>query len=197
MHASDRTLLQKLGFDDSDRKRPEHDGACRYLAYVAAERIWQSIYPDYTKEMHAWLADLRTRDPENAKHYDLRGRTEVHITKGKWEYKQTVGFADVILSCFVASKGNDGRLSFHRETIVIEVKTQPVQTSDAMRQLRVYGSFIENCDKLALATTYELPGAERFQLSRENIVHLQLGEDFQKWFDADQCSECAPASITI
>jgi hypothetical protein len=84
MHSHDRTLLAKLGFNDSDRKAPEHDSACRYLAYEVYEHVFRKVFdmkPEAPPEGHRWF----------------KGSTEVHLVKGQDQYATTIGFADVVI----------------------------------------------------------------------------------------------------
>jgi hypothetical protein len=76
MSATDRTLLAILGFQDPDRKDPMHDWACQYLAQ-----------PEVLGRLVAPLTV-----------YDGSIHLEYHITKGWGQYKQTIGFIDLLAS---------------------------------------------------------------------------------------------------
>lgn len=50
MHAHDRTLLARLGFGDADRKNPQHDLACQYLASKWADVV-RAVAPGETEKV--------------------------------------------------------------------------------------------------------------------------------------------------
>lgn len=51
-HSHDRTKLAQFGFSDPDKKNPEHELACAYLAQKSvAKRLITKIYPGYQKAL--------------------------------------------------------------------------------------------------------------------------------------------------
>jgi hypothetical protein len=189
--------LKSSALKDKDRKLSEHDAACRYLAYVAAEQVWWALFPKDVEEVKKCLAGIAANEPEYARAYVIRGQTEIHVSKGSGQYQQTVGFVDVLMSGWTGHKHSDGKFYVHGTKAVIEVKVNPSQTTDAIRQLRLYGSFVDQCDRLVLATLYEIPGTGRLQLAREGIRHLQLGPAFRQWLETDQGADGAPKPVVV
>ena len=172
MHSHDRTLLAKLGFNDADRKAPEHDLACRYLAYEVPQKIWRWVFPgDYSS----------IEQPESKISSRINGSTEVHLTKGEGQYATTIGFIDVMLTGYMATRDNrDGKTWFESGKLLIEVKVDPNPVSDAIRQIKTYMAWA-NCDKAVLASIGSVGTGELLQLSEENIAHVRLNEAFFEW----------------
>jgi hypothetical protein len=110
--ASNRTLLANLGFNDPDKTSKKHDLGCHFLAQPhILEKILKTlnklkIFPEkneipiYDKRDHfkIYLTDKYR--------IDANLRTEVPITKGKDQYKQTIGFVDGIMEILIYHKKN-------------------------------------------------------------------------------------------
>lgn len=113
MAATDNTLLQRLGFNDPDKKEPLHDVACRYLIQPkVAGRLIDTFYSKprtgrvaavCSLDRDSWdhKTELTTQLWRVASEGSLRmnfalspGRLEAAISKGEGPYRTTVGFLD-------------------------------------------------------------------------------------------------------
>lgn len=83
MHASERTLLASLGFNDPDKKGDTHDMAIQYLAQPLV--------------LGRLLEAATRRVPQRVAVVWTSLTTEYHLTKGEGKYKTTVGFADLLV----------------------------------------------------------------------------------------------------
>jgi hypothetical protein len=107
MHAYDRTLLARLGFDDPDKRDMKHDLACQYLVQPATlGRLTAAI-------LHPLIAQrgdtLRFERPGREGVFEGRVETDLQkiavgpailehpINKGENQYKTTIGFLDVVV----------------------------------------------------------------------------------------------------
>ncbi len=105
MHSHDRTMLASLAFGDPDKKNPEHDLICQYLARpetVAKIGEWlakkvplptyEIAYPDEADgNRRCFLNKITTVHPPTG-----TASSEFHLTKGDGVYITTVGFLDVV-----------------------------------------------------------------------------------------------------
>lgn len=179
MSSRDRTLLAALGFQDTD-KGPEHDLACQYLAQ---------------KDI---ALQVMLRKPRPGTKYYIETGLEVPISKGKDQYKTTIGFVDVLYA-FAASEpcpkdcvygvplrdgsGKSGRCG-HEHTVLdmqvgIEVKTTPTPDGDVLRQIGLYREYLPV--GFILAVTF--PVTKQFQdtLESSNISVISLGPGFAEF----------------
>jgi hypothetical protein len=179
MHSHDKTLLAKLGFNDSDRKEINHDLACKYLAYEVPTQVIDSLLP---------------ADPEEWKNRKVmvRGVTEMHLTKGDRQYITTVGFIDVIICRGHMTEG--GKYYHPTNGILIEVKIDPEPMSDTIRQIKFYESFT-NYGAYILATINTVEPRDLQQLAAENIKHIQLGKAFRDWCKSEPAESDVPKSL--
>lgn len=134
MHAHDRTLLSKLGFADPDKKRPEHDWACQYLAQ--AETLARMLGHMVPEEQKA-----------RAKVAVVEPHVETHILKGEGQYRTSIGFADVtadimltteesrlsVKPCYAEPAYQDVRTAVSRDPTVIEARAQYKQYNGTPR----------------------------------------------------------------
>ena len=201
-HAHDRTLLASLGFADPDKKDPLHDLACQYLA---ADGIREKV------AAHVWGSDPPRRPEEWANRPDdtwhIISEQEVHVVKrGGF----TVGFLDVLIARYSASKSEYGEYCVGSNMLVVEVKSNRVSVSDVLRQLSLYeGSFVWNksCEKhkihwptetgsagwwhaakptWVLATCYPISKRDADALSSAEIRHVQLSRTKIEAWAAEQ-----------
>ena len=147
MHSHDRTLLASLGFADLDKKNDRHDCACRYLTQP---------------EIALNLVNYATAAPAKEQQWELsqveRVVLERHITKGKDQYRTTIGFVDCLIDFQIfyqeavleedRSSGwgvwkDTGQFRGARgnEQLLVEVKIQPVPVGDIMRQIGLYREY--------------------------------------------------------
>ncbi len=104
MHSSDRTLAAKLGFADPDKKDPDHDLACQYLA---SEEITRQLVEKFFRPRIAACGPVRkkvedryygTTEVTGERRlicFEYDAALEVPISKGEGKYKTTIGFLDV------------------------------------------------------------------------------------------------------
>ncbi len=113
MHAHDRTYLASLGFNDPDKKNPEHDRICRYIATPEVlVKIGKSLVssldplpaPGTIVKMREekWLSNDRTGWRYGGPVLDTPSivcepSAEYHLTKGVGQYQTTIGFLDLHL----------------------------------------------------------------------------------------------------
>jgi hypothetical protein len=103
MHAHNRTLIAKLGFADPDRKEPLHDAACRYLGEGnRPHKLAAMCCPDALSR----YIGLCGRDDDQRRWGAASAALEVPVSKGEDQYKQTIGFLDVVLSVRLESRAH-------------------------------------------------------------------------------------------
>jgi hypothetical protein len=84
MHSHDRTMLQRMGFTDPDKKDRRHDWACQYLAQKEiGERLIRSI----------WDCDVKT-----VKDWKWWSKLEGEVFKGEDKYRTSIGWIDLALA---------------------------------------------------------------------------------------------------
>ena len=170
MHAHDRTLLASLAFADKDKQDPRHDWACQYLAQESV--MWRMIF-----------GVLKARGDNTTDTTKIRCtvRHEVAISKGKDQYKTTIGFLDL---CY----------EFHDERLVVEVKINPCSTGDILRQIALYGEYVRGGMPHAglsakdgmratfiVVTAFPLTQADVAMLAQSDVLHFRLGESFDEY----------------
>lgn len=180
-HSHDRTLLASLGFADPDKRDSNlHTLACEYLTEDAQS---------------GRLVRLVNRNEELI---SVESRVEVPLSKGEGQYRTTIGFLDAKIDWVGAE--NQG-------SVFVEVKINRIDVGDVIRQINLYrqyavpwtppldsenfGSRLAARDKKQamgtsswiLAANFELDDGYTKLLLRENIVHIQLGEGFRKWYE--------------
>lgn len=145
MSAQSNTLLNRLGFADPDKKLPRHDLACRYVGrwefFEALGIVWQNP----------------------------RFEFEFVISKGANQYRQHIGFADVLVFD-----------RYEMPILLIEVKITPVLASDLLRQVKLYRQYLPPVETLAVVDFPVSEGDDRL-LSDEGIATVRLGEGFDRW----------------
>lgn len=191
MHSHDRTLLAKLGFNDADRREPDHDMACKFLAYGVPGKVWARLFPVEHPEL---VSDV----PEWAD--KIFGRTEVMLMKGSGQYVATIGFADVYIEGYKANWHDKGqRHLWGLHGLIIEVKVDPEPISDTVRQLALYRRFPprEGNTSVALATIATISPRDLQQLASEHIKHIQLGKAFREWCKSAPEVSDVPVSLQL
>jgi len=128
-----KTHLQKLGFADSDKKKPTHD------------------------TIQTWVYEnIQTIVAETA----MKNRsTPYELTPAKWEhqviyygsktYKVVVGFVDIYVGVkgifhFKMSNSDDTYAEERTKPIYIEVKTEIPSLGELIRQMRAYQAYHDN-----------------------------------------------------
>lgn len=104
MHASDRTMLARLGFNDPDKKNPLHDIAC---AYICQPEIATKLATKVFGHLENTIQLTKQLSPECkcewTGHLTLDKTMvscvrEKHVLKGSGQYATTIGFLDVVLT---------------------------------------------------------------------------------------------------
>lgn len=162
----------------------------RALAQLAVEAAspgdWSSVM------------SIGLRDPAKDQAVPLamwaRAQVEAPISKGEAQYKQTIGFADVVVTVDTNGDLADGRRGVHYappRTAFVEVKAGPVNVHDAIRQLKLYAEHAPT-DSLVLATVEPVDAVGKVSLKREGILHIRLAQPFHDWVAARHEIEEAP-----
>lgn len=200
VHSSDRTLLMKLGFSDLDKKILRHDLACQYIAQIQqASRLVMNCAPA------SW----------DCKDCAVCVTPEFHITKGREQYKTTIGFADLWMSADVLDEesvqsyirahgpesppaiqwcrkhghwidANTGKSVGSRLcSALVEVKIAPVSVGDALRQLQLYRDYTKPT-LVALVTDYDVDVDDAHTLDTRGVRHIRLGVGFRTYCEMRQ-----------
>lgn len=132
----------------------------------------------------------------------LKASVESHITKGRDQYRTTIGFADLILS-FSAATVNITSLpedSYYSSrdcndlfwyplricrfpediTFLLEVKIHPLPVGDIMRQINLYREYCRT-DGTVIACAFPLPKDDIQSLLAERIHYIRLGARFEQF----------------
>jgi hypothetical protein len=183
-HTHDRTLLNRIGFMDPDKKLPRHDMACRYLAQPAILQKLMKLESDAKYETHL----------------------ERVISKGSHQYLQHVGFVDlwvvaqhrfrveqeVLHAGTKFERPGEKYTTWDNQSALIEVKISPVLTSDIIRQLNLYREYTRADWKnwggsLTFAVVdFDLTASDRDALMSADIRPVRLGADFEAWLAAQE-----------
>lgn len=163
-HAHDQTLLTRLGFQDPDRKTPDHDLACRYLAQRDQLRKIVALYMPHKSNNYVdgMLFDRCTVGS---------AELEQPLTKGERQYKTHIGFLDIAarFTLIDTTRKHDTNLY-----VVIEVKIQPVDVGTILRQLNLYKQYVPSYPQRnwLLATAFSLNVEEVKSLGDVKHVYL-------------------------
>lgn len=183
-HATDRTLLANLGFADPDKKLPEHDIACQYIAQpenlhsIASKLIGRKSNGDSWKN-YEWV-------PYEREWIDLLSVHDVSfefpISKGRGQYKTTIGFLDLIFHARYHSRetcGDEVKYGGETDKFAIEVKITPVLVASIIRQINLYREF-ESAQgfRWLLVTHFPISKEDNQMLKSATILHVRLGSKF-------------------
>ena len=176
MHAQNRTMLAKLGFADPDKRNPQHDLACQYLALPEnVRKIADLIELERGDETYTHQYDGETLEEAGVRHRRVAGHGitfEWPISKGKEQYKTTIGFVDLVISFDLRTycrerrerrrsgascswgpwKPQDNSEGRRRVNVGVEVKVSRVQVGEVLRQLQLYRTYADS------STPYSGPG---------------------------------------
>lgn len=213
------TLLSKLGFQDTDKQLPDHDLACLYLTEKdVITKIQHYFTPPQTKKNIQWKRLLQNKELQRACKIDVYSKDELDIlaqqiqkqiniikienhwktteiqkekpiSKGKEQYKTTIGFLDVFLR-YTHKYIVHWQLKSNPEiggtitktilsSIIFEVKTH-LHVSDFLRQIKLYKEYQSNSIGV-LVVTKPISSEQYMPIYRENIQIIHLDEDFQLW----------------
>lgn len=177
-HSHDKTYIASLGFSDPDKNLSEHDLACRYLC--EKENVLSLVKnfgtPRRWWEPNPYVAALQ----------------ECPINQESGSFKRTIGFADVILDCYIPT-GRKKEETYGKtvETVfeanhlnaLIEVKIKPQSINTAIRQLKFYKTYMEKykCMVFILATRFKITENDIKNLKENEIEHIFLGDMFTKY----------------
>jgi len=222
-HAHDKTLLARLGFADPDRREPDHDLACDYLA-DRVNRLMKIILGN-APGAHSPLICIDDSDTYafmGQASWDIHCRRidrETAISKGAGQYRTTIGFMDLSIEyeanlkikgirrkissantstsssfirgadtwrlwkCGGQEESGEWKINYAWPILGIEVKAQPVPSSEIIRQIRLYREYVRGLQWVA-ATCFPLTTREIAALNESNIRHVFLGDRFLAWKEA-------------
>jgi hypothetical protein len=214
-------MLAKLGLADSDRREPQHDVACQYLATPGAvRRLIRGLGMEHGYKPYAEKSDSEERKSQVLRKVTSQQVTrEYEIAKGWGQYRTTVGFADLVLKLHVEEQHRkaqermrrvpDGRGNLtwtewrsvadfmwrSNKEVGIEVKVTPAGIGDVIRQIKLYRSY--SCIRTwIVATAYQITRADLEFLKNERFKHVYLGEHFQA-FSAEQPASDLAVSMEV
>lgn len=171
MHTSDKTLLNRLGFQDPDKRSPLHDLICQYISE-----------PEVTNR----LLGLAGVTPERRLNgtLDTKAAQEFVLSKGDGPYKQHIGFIDVAVGAcyeFALSRTRyNARDSVCVGYLFVEVKVELPPIGDLVRQIKLYQSYIAD-GAWAVVTPAAMSQGYRDALLAEGITPVTIGADFETW----------------
>lgn len=175
-HTHDQTLLTRLGFQDPDRKTPEHDLACRYLTQREQLQKIAALYYPFTIR---WFArGGEPRETVFSKCVSGNAALEVPLTKGANQYKTHIGFFDVVINFLFVSDVKNDDYDREQQKVVIEVKIQPLDIGTILRQLNLYKEH-SDCKHWLLATAFPLNVEE--VKSFGDIKHVYLNPAYKEY----------------
>lgn len=205
MHSHDRTLIAKLGFADEDRLNPRHDLACRYLVTteIARELVLRFAPPPKLQSRIINSERYETFHDEVKWRVNIKSSLEVPLSKGQGQYATTLGFLDVVFDysyeklCIgqrVESVDYNYETRRHipkivdferwdktpKESLLIEVKSQPISASEILRQINFYRSYCWPATWI-VATLFDIDSSSAESLTNQKITPLRLGDKFEKW----------------
>lgn len=164
MRTSDRTMLEKCGFSDPDRKETMHDAACAYIAANSLELCRRLVSP----EIHKSTPIL-----------------EYPITKGSGHYKTTMGFADVVC------RHNQGTIGIEVKWLRCSVSEATRQIALYQEHTREC-YYLNAVDTWCLAAPWPINLEEKRILDSRLIIFVRLDEGKIREFSEQQRSvECA------
>lgn len=166
-YSYDKTLLAKLGFQDSDKKNSLHDKGCRYLAQseIATALVKSVISGTQLEGKEVTIRDTRC---------------EVSIGKGSGQYKTTIGFIDVVI------RTNIGNSDFN---FCVEVKIGQESMGNCLRQINLYKSYTDGFEYRyeygtmiwILASPWAIDEQQKSMLDSSAIFHIRLGSKFKEF----------------
>lgn len=169
-HSFDKTYLASLGFADTDRKTPEHDKACQYLAqfHVANELIVKFV---------------GTNEAIAKRMVQINPKFEYALTKGHDQYKSTLGFLDLVIPCEFPMRFDSGEVGACAGRLLIEVKITPIPVSEIIRQINFYReyAFVGSLSKWIAALRFDITLEELQMFDREKINVVRLGAKFDEF----------------
>lgn len=191
MHSKDRTLLAQMGFADPDRKETRHELAIQYLVRPdVAEAMTTLLNRGSAARINFMMYDGNEGDLVSETQFShlLRVSTEVHIGKGEGKFRNTVGFLDIEYDVAVRKaneRNDDGKHPFKYTSFrqVVEVKINPVPTSDLIRQINLYREY-HSAFRWVAALAYSISEEDAQLLKMSNIRHIRIGDKFTQYVQA-------------
>lgn len=209
-HTYEQTLLSRFGFADPDRQNSLHDEACRYLSGpTGSEAVVNALLPQGTDSFSSTTGLRRVTKYRNLFY---RGEQERTLSKGKSHSRFTVGFLDVVIHSAYQREEKvtveqSGLVRLHEKKDIncpylVEVKVEPVNIGQILRQINLYRDFVEQyvysdlADlrgyEFVLATCYKPTVEELDTLSDAFIYHLYLGKGFKQFRELAHRNSSAP-----
>jgi hypothetical protein len=122
-----KTMIEKSGFLDQDKKTPEHDKIQKWT-YNNVEKIIEEL-KFFEKNSYTITQ----------KHWEYRILTQIYKNQQQWNI---VGFVD--LTVFVKLWQNVPKTSYKESRIHFEIKTKIPSLGELIRQLRFYQQYLPN-----------------------------------------------------
>lgn len=200
-HSHDRTLLASLGFLDPDKREPLHDLACEYLSEPAqATRMARLAGAPETEDV-ATVPTLEAQIAKGEGQYrttvgflDLRIEWKTETAEGTVlvEVKiQPISIGDVLRQ-IALYRGHLKSVSL-AAPVVLNKPVSAETFKDRLRELsgekRSLGAAETVQDKgmsWFLATAFDLDAGQSQLIQQAGIVHVRLGDGFEKWFEERQ-----------
>jgi len=206
--STDRTMLARFGFADPDRKVPEHDAACQYLAQPDVALKVASIAglgprpaskPVSRGHSTYVIDDAPCMTYTVGERFDFHhARLELAIQKGSGQYATTIGFVDTVLyfneavrsvhtqvrsTGYQPCDGKDDTWT-DQHVLACEVKITRLPVGDLLRQLHLYAEYArpqyshEPTFRWLAALRWQPSEVERRALENERIAVVTLGAGF-------------------
>lgn len=188
MHSKDRTLLAQMGFADPDRKETRHELAIQYLIRRDVAFAMTCIAIDASEG----LINFQVYDggePTLLRECEIERiasvATEVHVGKGDGKFKGTVGFLDIVFDVAVRKKvvpkeADPMSCRAVNYSQVVEVKINPIPTSDLIRQINLYREY-HSAKIWIAALAYSISEDDANLLRIARIRHVRLGDKFTQY----------------
>ena len=154
-----KTLIEKHGFVDTDKKTPEHDKIQKWV-YQNAHKVINELF-------------VKGEEPFEIKHniWEQEIIETTHYYASKKE--QVVGFIDL---CVIYLKESN-RIELKWPTAYFEIKTNIPSVGDLLRQLKFYNYYLNSKNIVVVS-----PDESCADLIREQGYHFYKYQDPEKLF---------------
>lgn len=151
------TLQQRLGFQDEDLKKPQHDGIVIWctenMEKILHSVVEQQIVMGKMKEHWGYMGNSR----EASEHCKLKRPLEIEVSdilveKPILNGTYIVGFSDIRVNYYIkilsktGDDNNNATLGKMPESLIIEVKTKIPSVGELLRQIEMYQQYAPSCN---------------------------------------------------